>query len=127
GGARRQVSRSALASRALLGRRAFRGGPARTAGRAIFGLPAVTAVWSNLHGGWPAGFLFLAIALACCVLRWLGDRTNAEHLQRARVLVLVGAASAGAVLVNPHGLAGGGLPPATPHKEARAGLTPRET
>lgn len=108
-GARPQMVTFVLASLELLWLRGFlqgsSGTSSGTSSRAILWLPAVTAMWSNLHGGWPAGFLFLAIALVCCVLRWLGDRTNTEHLQRARLLALVGAASAVTVLINPNGVA----------------------
>jgi hypothetical protein len=71
--------------------------------RAILWLPLVMALWSNLHGGWPIGFLFLAVALVSEALRWLGDRSRREHLEQVRRLALVGAASGLAVLLNPNG------------------------
>lgn len=104
-GARPQMVTFVLVSLELLWLRRFLEGSSGASSRALLWLPAVTAVWSNLHGGWPVGFLFLAIALLCCVLRWLGDRTNIEHLQRARLLALVGVASAVTVLINPNGVA----------------------
>lgn len=104
-GARPQMVTFVLVSLELLWLRGFLEGSSGASSRALLWLPAVTAVWSNLHGGWPVGFLFLAIALLCCVLRWLGDRTNIEHLQRARLLALVGVASAVTVLINPNGVA----------------------
>jgi len=72
--------------------------------RAILWLPAVMALWSNLHGGWPLGFLFLGLAAAAEGMAWLRDR-EPEHLALVRRLALVGALSAGAVGINPNGLA----------------------
>lgn len=71
--------------------------------RAIRWLPLVMVLWSNLHGGWPIAFVFLGVALLSEALRWLADRSRGEHLERVRLLALVGAASAVAVLVNPNG------------------------
>ena len=72
--------------------------------RAILWLPVVMALWSNLHGGWPAGFLFLAIAMAAEAIAWLGDRAPAR-LALLRRLALIGALSIAAVGLNPNGLA----------------------
>jgi hypothetical protein len=61
--------------------------------RAIMWLPAVMALWSNLHGGWPLGFLFLGVAMAA------GWRRPALR----RRLALVTALSAVAAGLNPNG------------------------
>jgi hypothetical protein len=71
--------------------------------RAIRWLPLVMVLWSNLHGGWPIAFVFLGVALLTEALRWLADRSRREHLEQVRLLALVTAASAVAVLVNPNG------------------------
>lgn len=71
--------------------------------RAILWLPLVMLLWSNLHGSWPVGFLFLVIALLHEALAWFADRSQPGHLAQVRRLVLVGVASAAAVLVNPNG------------------------
>ncbi|HKA11408.1 MAG TPA: hypothetical protein VKI99_13175 [Candidatus Dormibacteraeota bacterium] len=96
--------------------------PRLRGGESIFWLPLVMALWGNLHGGWPVGFLFLAIAMVCCLLRWLSDRTNIEDLRRTRVLALVGAASAAAVLINPNGAAVYAYPVQTLTSAAQRGL-----
>jgi hypothetical protein len=70
--------------------------------RAILLLPAVMALWSNLHGGWPLGLLAVALAMAAAAASWLDDRSPV-HLARLRRLALVGALSAVAVGVNPNG------------------------
>jgi hypothetical protein len=71
-------------------------------GRAILWLPALMVLWSNLHGGWPAGLLFLGIALAVEGGRWLRDR-SAEHRSRLRLLALAGGLSILAIGLNPNG------------------------
>jgi len=121
-GPRPQTVTFALASLELLWLRSFLEGSGDTRGRAILWLPAVIAVWGNLHGGWPAGFLFLAIALVYCLVRWLSDRTNIDALRRARVLALVGAASAATVLINPNGAAVYAYPVHTLMSAAQHGL-----
>jgi hypothetical protein len=69
-------------------------------GRAILWLPAVMALWSNLHGGWPLGFLFLGLAMVAT--RWSAPGSRLAVLRR---LALVAALSAVAVGLNPNGLA----------------------
>lgn len=98
-GPRPQMVTFVLVSLELLWLRRFLEGSSR----AVLWLPALMALWSNLHGGWPVGFLFLGIALLSELTHWLGDRSSVEHLQRARILLIVGALSALAVLVNPNG------------------------
>jgi hypothetical protein len=63
--------------------------------RAILWLPAVMALWSNLHGGWPVAFPFLGIAMA---VSW-------RRPALLRRLALVTALSAVAVGLNPNGIA----------------------
>lgn len=121
-GPRPQVITFTLASLELLWLRSFLEGSSGTRGGAILWLPVLMAVWGNLHGGWPTGFLFLAIATACCLLRWLSDRTNVEALRRTRTLALVGAASAATVLINPNGAAVYAYPVATLTSAAQQGL-----
>jgi hypothetical protein len=73
--------------------------------RAILALPAVMALWSNLHGGWPAGLLFLGVAIAAEAIRWLTDRACTRHLAQVKRLSAVAVASALAAAVNPNGIA----------------------
>jgi len=72
--------------------------------RSILWLPVVMALWSNLHGGWPLGLLFLGAALVAEGARWLADR-QPVRLRVLRRLALVGALSVVAVGLNPNGLA----------------------
>ncbi len=90
-------------------------------GRTILWLPVVMALWSNLHGGWPLGFLFLGLALAAEAIGWLANRSP-EHAARARLLALVGALSAVAVGLNPNGLAIYAYPFETLTSAAQQGL-----
>ena len=104
-GARPQMVTFALVALELLWlRRALDDGS-----RAILWLPAVMVLWSNLHGGWPIGFLFLGVAMAAGALRWLASR-RPEDLALVRRLALVAALSAVAVGVNPNGPAIYGYP-----------------
>ncbi len=98
-GPRPQMMTFLLASLELLWLRRFVEGSSR----AIRWLPAVMALWGNLHGGWLIGFVFLGVAMACEALTWLGDRARPDHLRRAGYLGLVGAGSAVALLLNPNG------------------------
>jgi hypothetical protein len=68
--------------------------------RAILWLPAVMALWSNLHGGWPLGFLFLGLAMVAT-----GWKAPGARLVVLRRLALAAALSAVAVGLNPNGLA----------------------
>lgn len=117
-GPRPQMITFVLVSVELLWLRRFLGGSSR----AIFWLPAMTLLWSNLHGGWPVGFLLLGLALICCLARWLSDRTNSAHLRQAGSLVIVGVASGVTVLINPNGLAVYAYPLQTLTSAAQQGL-----
>ena len=64
---------------------------------AAFGIPALFAVWTNVHGGWIVGFATLGVWLAC----------DAIERRTVRSLVdggLLAAASLAATLVNPYGV-----------------------
>jgi hypothetical protein len=99
--ARPQVVTFFLLSVELLWIRRSLEGPSR----AVLLLPALMALWSNLHGGWPAGLLFLGVAIVAESARWLADRAGAAHLAHAKRLGGVAVLSALAVGVNPNGLA----------------------
>jgi hypothetical protein len=118
-GARPQMVTFTLASLELLWLRSLLEDPES---RAILWLPAVMVLWSNLHGGWPVGFLFLAVAFAAALLRWAGDRSDASHLPRLRRLALAGALSVLAVGLNPNGLAVYAYPFQTLTSSAQQGL-----
>ena len=60
------------------------------------------ALWSNRHGGWPAGLLLVGVALAAEAGGWLADRSPGR-LVRLRRLALAGGLSAVAVGLNPNG------------------------
>jgi hypothetical protein len=97
-GARPQMVTFALVALELLWLR----GTVEDGGRAILWLPVAMLLWSNLHGGWAIGFLFLGLAAATEAARWAAGR-GPEHLVRLRWLALAGALSALAVGVNPNG------------------------
>ncbi|HEY0492525.1 MAG TPA: hypothetical protein VGD57_03560 [Candidatus Dormibacteraeota bacterium] len=71
--------------------------------RAIYALPLVILVWSNLHAGFFIAYAFLGIALAAEGLRWLLKRPTALSTRRLRNLGLVLLASVVAALINPNG------------------------
>jgi hypothetical protein len=100
-GARPQMVTFVLVSLELLWLRRFLDSEG-TGGRAILWLPAVMMLWSNLHGGWPVGLLFLGIATAVEAGRWLLDRSRRRR-HRVRLLALVGVLSVLAVGLNPNG------------------------
>jgi hypothetical protein len=102
-GARPQMVTFVLASLELLWLRRFlRGEPGRGGSRAILWLPAVMVLWSNLHGGWPIGLLFLGIAMAAEAAGFLRDRSPA-HRDRLRLLAVAGGLSLLAAGLNPNG------------------------
>lgn len=67
----------------------------RGRGPALVALPAIMLAWVNLHGGFLAGFT----VLGAFFIEALIGRDRA----RATAIALAGAASAGALLVNPYG------------------------
>ncbi len=74
----------------------------RTGYRGLYAMPLIMVGWANLHGGFVIAFLFLGIAVAVEVLRWLFDRANAEARWKAGRIALVTLAAAAAGLLNPH-------------------------
>jgi len=71
--------------------------------RALYALPLVVLVWSNLHAGFFIAYAFLGIALAAEGLRWLLKRPGALSTRSLRNLALVLLASVVAALANPNG------------------------
>jgi hypothetical protein len=71
--------------------------------RALQFFPLVMALWANLHGGWVIGFVWLGVALVAELAGWAWEPSNPAHRKHVRFLVIVGAASAVAVLATPHG------------------------
>jgi hypothetical protein len=69
----------------------------------LWWLPVLTAVWANLHAGFLAGPLLVALCAAGELVGWaLGDDTGrAGGLARARVIAFWSAASVAASLANP--------------------------
>jgi hypothetical protein len=74
----------------------------RTGYRGFYAMPLILLAWANLHGGFVIAFLFLGIAIAVEVVRWLVDRANLEARSRAGRIALVTLACAVAGLLNPH-------------------------
>ena len=75
-------------------------------GRAIWALPAIGALWANLHGGMVSGLLLCGVFTACEGLRVLAAGRLGPALPPARwaSLALATAAMAAAPLLNPYGL-----------------------
>jgi hypothetical protein len=65
-------------------------------------LPAVYALWANLHIQFVHGLIFIAVAAAGSFLRWL-FRRDADSARRVRGFIVLGAACGLAALVNPYG------------------------
>jgi hypothetical protein len=76
----------------------------RTGHRGLYALPLIMIAWANLHGGFVIAFLFLGLAVAVELVRWLIDRTDVQARWRAGRVALVTVASAITGLLNPHGL-----------------------
>jgi hypothetical protein len=71
--------------------------------RALQFFPLVMALWANLHGGWVIGFVWLGVALVAELVGWAWEPANPAHRAHVRLLAIVTAASAVAVLATPHG------------------------
>ena len=71
--------------------------------RALQFFPLVMALWANLHGGWVIGFVWLGVALVAELVGWVWEPSNPAHRAHVRLLAIVTAASAVAVLATPHG------------------------
>jgi hypothetical protein len=65
--------------------------------RALWIVPALFAIWTNLHGGWIVGLAVLGVWAA-------GDVWESRDLRRAATLGAVVAASLAATLANPYGI-----------------------
>ena len=76
---------------------------ARRRPRALFGVPVLFAVWANLHGGFPAGLLLVALAAIGAALRpRLGRRPSVEAYRAVALLAVLGVSTL-AVLLTPLG------------------------
>ena len=62
-------------------------------------LPLLTIVWTNLHGGFLAGFVLIAVYFAGEVIRYVIDRQ-----QEGRPFLLAGVGCALASCINPYGI-----------------------
>lgn len=69
-------------------------------------LPIIFILWSNLHGGYPLGLILIGVTIVGeLVNRWLQiDLSRELSWKEIRLLVIVGAASALAVVINPNGI-----------------------
>lgn len=74
----------------------------RTGHRGLYAMPLIMLAWANLHGGFVIAFLFLGIAVAVELVRWLIDRSNVQARWQAGRIALVTVASAVTGLINPH-------------------------
>ncbi len=73
--------------------------------RLLWTLPPLTALWTNLHGGFLAGLLLVGAYAAGEVATWLFDADTARRqlaLRRARRLSWTWLACAGATFLNPY-------------------------
>jgi hypothetical protein len=77
----------------------------RSGSRALYAMPLIMVAWANLHGGFVIAFLFLGLAVACELARWLLGRSDVRARTNAGRIALVTAASALTGLLNPHGVA----------------------
>jgi hypothetical protein len=74
-------------------------------GKGLWLLPAIFALWINLHGSWPFGFVVLGIFIGCGMVEghWhnvVATRWTGKQLRR---LLLASGASVCALLINPYG------------------------
>lgn len=70
-------------------------------GASIWLIPAIVAVWANVHGGFLAGPLIVATA---AIGQAISGLSEAESRRRLRVLVMVFMATLAAPLLNPYGM-----------------------
>ncbi len=70
--------------------------------RALWTLPPLMALWANLHGGYIMGLALLGLAILGEAVT--GTRARRRPTAPSRTLLLVGALSAGATLLTPHGV-----------------------
>lgn len=69
-------------------------------------LPGLFLLWSNLHGGWALGYIFIGVMLAGEILNRLLGNTSIEVLpwQRVLRLALWGVGTVPCLVINPNGL-----------------------
>ena len=74
-------------------------------GKGLWLLPPLFAVWINLHGSWVFGIVVIGIYLVSGLVKHGHGRVEAEPWKpgQLRTFLLVTAASAAALLVNPYG------------------------
>jgi hypothetical protein len=74
-------------------------------GKGLWLLPPLFALWINLHGSWPVGFIILSIYIVSGLVEGQWGVVSAERWTPAQLkkLVVVFAASAVAVFANPYG------------------------
>ena len=74
--------------------------------RQIYLLPVLTILWVNLHGGFMAGLLLIAVYWSGCLAEFLFSRDEKEKADQKKHLIVygkVGLLAVAAALVNPHG------------------------
>jgi hypothetical protein len=72
--------------------------------RALQWFPLLMVLWTNLHGGFVIAFVWFGIAIVAEGVHWFFDRESQLHRRHLRMLGIVTAASALAVVANPHGI-----------------------
>ncbi|MGE5645963.1 MAG: hypothetical protein ACM336_09255 [Acidobacteriota bacterium] len=75
--------------------------------RLLYWLPPLMVLWTNLHGGFLAGLLFIAAYAAGEAVAWAASTARddrAASLARLRGYTLAGAACLAATIVNPYGI-----------------------
>jgi hypothetical protein len=73
--------------------------------RLLFFLPLLTALWTNIHGAFFIGIIFIGCYAAGETVRWLVERDRDEAraaLARGRSFLIAALASAAATFVNPY-------------------------
>lgn len=73
-------------------------------GKMLWWLPFLTALWTNLHGGFFIGILLVSISAAGELCRAIfAQETWAAAFQKARPFLICAAACSAATLINPYG------------------------
>jgi hypothetical protein len=73
--------------------------------RAIYWMPIVMVLWTNLHGGFIFGFVPIAVAVFVETVHWIRRADGDLHRRRTRMLVLVLLGCGCGAALNPHGFA----------------------
>jgi hypothetical protein len=71
---------------------------------ALWWVPALTALWCNMHGGFAAGIAIVGVLAAAAGVRWVLVRER-DDFRQAGVFGALAAAMAAATLLNPYGIA----------------------